>query len=141
MITLEEVALMGINAPRPHQRVIGKLMATLAPMYYKESSIALEPFVEMMLDDSQTSPVPDISLYDNALEQTPVIIEITHTGMVKSDARKIQRLIDNDYYGIDEGFVYDYKRNEWHKNKRGVGDITGNPSFCEAINLDLATLL
>jgi hypothetical protein len=140
MITLEEVTQMGINAPRPHQRVIGKLMATLAPLYYKEAAITLEPFVEMMLNDSQTSPVPDISLYDNVLEQTPVIIEITHTGMVKADLRKIQRLIESDDYGIVEGFVYDYRRNEWHKYHRD-NDVIENASFCEAINLDLATLL
>jgi hypothetical protein len=141
MITLEEATIMGINAPRPHQRVIGKLMATLAPFYYKQSAIRLEPFVEMMLDEDKTSPTPDISLYDNVLENTPVIIEVTKTGMVQTDMKKVRALIDSRDYGIVEGFFYDYKRNQWHKYHRDKGDITDVPSFCEAINLDLATLL
>jgi hypothetical protein len=60
---------------------------------------------------------------------------------VKNDIKKVRHLIEESDYGIIEGFVYDYKRNEWHKYKRGEGLLTENPSFCEAINLDLATLL
>jgi len=141
MITLEEAIIMGVNAPRPHQRVISKLNTELGILYYKQASILLEPFPEMMLDDDKTSPTPDISLYDNVLENTPVIIEVTRTGMVQTDMKKVRILIDSRDYGIEEGFVYDYKRNEWHKYHRDKGDITDRPSFCEAINLDLATLL
>ncbi len=141
MITLEEATLMGINAPRAHQRAIGIMMGSLAQMYYKQGLIALEPFTKMMLDDSKTSPVPDISLYDNVLEQTPVIIEVTHTGMVQSDLRKIMRLIVSDDYGIIEGFVYDYKRREWHKFDKTKGDILDTPSWCEAINYGQFILL
>lgn len=141
MITREEALLMGTNAPKPHQRVISRLLAHLSYRYYIEGSLMLEPLPETMLDESQTSPTPDIILYDNVLEETPVIIEITHTNGVKNDLQKVRQLIDTTQYGITEGFVYNYKRNEWHKYKRGVGDITDNPSLCEAINLDLATLL
>ncbi len=141
MITREEALLMGTNAPKPHQRVISKLLAHLSYRYYVEGSLLLEPLPETMLDESQTSATPDIIFYDNVLEETPVIIEITHSTGLKNDLKKLRSLIEENEYGIEEGFVYDYKRNKWHKYKRGVGDIPDNPSFCEAINLDLATLL
>lgn len=35
MITLEEALLMGTNAPKSHQRVIGRLMIELGILYYK----------------------------------------------------------------------------------------------------------
>ncbi len=132
---------MGTNAPKPHQRIISRLLGHLSYRYYIEGSLQLEPLPETMLDESQTSATPDIILYDNVLEQTPAIIEITHTNGVLNDLKKVRRLIDETEYGIQEGFVYDYKRNEWHKYRRGVGDILDKPSFCEAINMDLATLL
>jgi hypothetical protein len=141
MITLEEALLMGTNAPRIHQRIIRKLLFELTRMYEIEHSISLEPLSETMLDEGQTSPTPDIVLLDNVLSLTPIIIEITHSTGVRGDSIKVQRLIDSQYYGIQEGFVYDYKCNEWHKYKLGVGDITDKPSFCDTINLDLATLL
>ncbi len=141
MITLEEAIIMGTNAPRIHQRIIRKIMFGLTQMYEIEHSMQLEPLSETMLDESQTSPTPDIILLDNVLSVVPVIIEITQTTGTRGDKIKVQRLIDSDYYGIQEGFIYDYKRNEWHKYKRGVGDVLDKPSFCEAINLDLATLL
>jgi len=141
MITLEEALLMGTNAPKPHQRTIGRLMIELGILYYKQGTILLEPMPETMLNEDQTSPTPDIILFDNVLSKTPVIIEVTHTTGVTGDLKKVQRLIEEDDYGIVEGFVYDYKLNQWHKYKRGEGVITDHPSFCEAINLDLATLL
>jgi Uma2 family endonuclease len=141
MITLEEALLMGTNAPKSHQRIIGRLMIELGILYYKQGSIPLEPMPETMLNEDQTSPTPDIILFDNVLSRTPVIIEVTHTTGVTGDLKKLRRLINEEDYGIEEGFVYDYKRNEWHKYHRDKGDITDQPSFCEAINLDLATLL
>ncbi len=141
MITREEALQMGTNAPKPHQRIISRLLAHLSYQYYIAGSLQLEPLPETMLDEGQTSPTSDIILYDNVLEQTPVIIEITHSNGVAGDLRKVKNLIDEGDYSIIEGFVYNYKRNEWYKYKRGVGDILDKPSFCEAINLDLATLL
>jgi hypothetical protein len=70
-----------------------------------------------------------------------VIIEVTHTKGVRGDLIKVQRLIEEGFYGIQEGFVYDYKRQLWHKYKLGEGIVHHHPSFCEAINLDLAALL
>jgi Uma2 family endonuclease len=141
MITLQEVTLMGINAPRSHQRIISKLLTEFGIMFYKEKSMALEPFPETMLDEDKTSPVPDIMLYDNERETTPVIIEVTRTGSVKADLKKVRQLIDSDDYGIEEGFVFDYRKNVWFKYKQGKGDITIKPSFCDTLQLDLAKLL
>jgi hypothetical protein len=141
MITLEEAKIMGINAPRSHQRLIMQISGELYYLYKKQKTIALEPLPETMVDEDKTSPTPDIILSDNALYTTPVIIEITRTRSVKADFKKVKALIHADDYGIVEGFVYDYNLNTWYKYHRDKGDITDNPSFCEAINLDLATLL
>ena len=141
MITLEEALIIGTNAPRIHQRIIRKLLFELTRMYEIEHSITLEPLSETMLDEGQTSPTPDIILADNVLATSPVIIEITHTTGVRGDLLKVEKLITSNYYGIAEGFVYDYKLNEWHKYRLGKGIINDKPSFCEAINFDLATLL
>jgi Uma2 family endonuclease len=141
MITLEEANVMGIHAPRTHQRVIMRLAAELFFLFDKQKTIHLEPLPETMIDEDGSSPVPDIMLLDNEREEVPVIIEITRTGSVKNDIKKVIALIEDNNYGIIEGFVYDYKRQEWHKIKRGLGIVAENTSFCEAINLDLATLI
>lgn len=140
MITREEALLMGVNAPKQHQRVIRRIIANLDRLF-EHGDITVEPFPETMLNEGESSPVPDILLYDNVVSETPVIIEINHAAGVKNDLKKLRTLIEETEYGIQEGFVYDYKRNQWHKYKRGVGDIFDQPSFCETINLDLATLL
>jgi Uma2 family endonuclease len=140
MITLEEALIMGTNAPKPHQRVIAALTAQLW-LLYRNGTIRLEPLPETMLNEGQTSPTPDVILYDNVLNETPVIIEINHPAGIKSDLKKVQALIDAEDYGIKEGFVYDYQAKQWHKCVLGAGVTTHRPSFCEAINLDLATLL
>lgn len=140
MITLEEALIMGTNAPKSHQRLIAALTAQLW-IRHREGTLYLEPLPETMLNEGQTSPTPDLILYDNVLEETPVIIEINHTAGIKSDLIKVSKLVEEGYYGIREAFVYDYKRNEWHKYKLGEGIVKENPSYCEAINIDLATLL
>ena len=140
MITLEEALIMGTNAPKAHQRIIARLTTRLTNAY-EQGGILLEPLPETMLNEGQTSPTPDLILYDNVLHETPVIIEVNHAAGIKSDIKKVQQLIDSEDYGIKEGFIYDYNRQEWHKYKLGEGIIKDKPSFCEAINLDLATLL
>ncbi len=132
---------MGINAPIPHQRIISKLIASLGHLYYAQKSIALEPLPETMIDQDKTSPVPDILLYDNERDTKPVIIEVTRTGTVDADMRKVRDLIDSQNYGIEEGFVYDYLSNVWRKYKKSFGEVTQDPSYCDALGLDLATLL
>lgn len=140
MITLKDATQMRINAPWSHQRAIGRLMAKLGSMYYDQKTISLEPLPETMLDEDQTSPVPDLLLYDPASERIPVIIEVTQTRNVNNDFKKVRELIEETEYGIEEGFVFDYKKNEWRKYRKGVGEARENPSFCEALNLDFATL-
>jgi DNA-dependent RNA polymerase auxiliary subunit epsilon len=141
MITTEEASIMGINAPWSHQRIISKLLGILSYRYYVEKSILLEPLPETMLDEDQTSPVPDILFYDHQSETVPVIIEITRTRTVNNDLEKVRKLIEENRYGIIEGFVYDYKKNEWHKYRKTKGIITRNASFCNALKIDLAALL
>lgn len=128
------------NSPKDHQRIISRLIIGLGNLY-SNGSLNLEPFPETPLNDGEPSPVPDVSLFDNILYETPIIIEVNHANVIKSDLKKIQALIDEENYGISEGFVFDYKRKQWHKYKRGEGLITKNPSYSEVINLDLATLL
>jgi Uma2 family endonuclease len=140
MITMEEVAVMGINAPRPHQRIIAKLTTELSILFYA-GTITLEALPETMIDESQSSPVPDVILVDEIHDTVPVIIEIAHGAGVQNDLDKVRRLINTTNYGIIEGFVYDYKRLRWYKYHKTKGDILDSPSFCDLLNLDIATLL
>lgn len=137
----ENILEMGINAPKEHQRVISKLTTGLGYLFYMEHSIALEPLPETQIDEGQSSPVPDILLYDNEEQQTRIIIEICHPTGFNNDMRKVIRLIDENDYGVIEGFIYDYVRKQWRKYQKGAGEITVNPSFSHLLNLDLAALL
>jgi len=67
MIFPEEWIDLSINAPKEHQRIISKLTTGLGVLFYHECSIDLEPLPETMIDEGQTSPVPDVSLYNNNL--------------------------------------------------------------------------
>jgi hypothetical protein len=137
----EQLIDMGINAPKEHQRIISKLTTGLGVLYYHEKRIALEPLPETMIDEGQTSPVPDIQLYDNENFKTPVIIEVAHPNGVKNDFKKVERLIEDYEYGIQEGFVYNYVTGEWLKYRKSQGAIHEKPSWSEVLGLDLATLL
>lgn len=64
----------GSNAPLLHQRTIAQLTAGLYPLF-RTGTIALEALPETMVG-KYNSPTPDVILYDNANEVTPVIIEI-----------------------------------------------------------------
>lgn len=130
-----------IVAPKEHQRVISKLNTGLGILFYKEKSIELEPLPETMIDEGQTSPVPDIQLYDNEQFKTPIIIEIAHPNGVKNDFKKVMRSIEAFEYGVQDGFVYNYITNEWWKYQKGKGRILENPSFSEILKLDLGVLL
>ena len=56
----------------------------------------------------QTSPAPDILLYDHKQEKTLILIEVTHTAGAKKDCLKVQNLMND--YDVQEGYVYDYKK-------------------------------
>ncbi|HRI61650.1 MAG TPA: hypothetical protein PK228_18050 [Saprospiraceae bacterium] len=137
MILTETAREIGINAPKDHQRVISKLNAGLAMLFYKEGKINLEPLPETMIDEGQTSPVPDILLYNNQENTTPVVIEVSHPTGVRGDLKKVRRLIEEEDYGTIEGFVFDYVNRIWKKYVKGVGEVTENPSWSDVLQVDL----
>jgi len=127
---------MGVNAPIIHQRVIARLTAGLYPRY-ESGAIAYEPLPETMLGE-YSSPTPDLILYDNNTDQTPVIIEVCQTRGVKDDLQKVIQLIDGALYGIREAFVFDYKTRQWFRYQLGDGGITNSSSFSDLLGLDLS---
>ena len=130
---LEILPFMGVNAPKAHQRVITKLTARLYVLY-ESGAILYEPFPEVMIDESKTSPTPDVLLYDNENFQNVVIIEVAAAG-VRKDFEKTAGLVEQ--YEVPEGFVYDYLRKTWRKYQLGIGEVFDKPSFCESIGYDL----
>ncbi len=137
----ETMLEMGINAPKAHQRIISKLTASLGHLFYHLHEISLEPLPETQIDEGQASPVPDIMLYNNETFHTPIIIEICHPNGFNNDLKKMIRLIEENDYGIEEGFIYDYVRGLWSKYQKNVGQVSDCPSFSAILNLDLAALL
>lgn len=134
----DNLIIMGINAPKAHQAVITHLIHGLADLYLKDKT-HLFPYPETMIDEGQTSPAPDILLFDHKSEKTVVIIEITHTAGVKKDTAKVINLIQD--YEVKEGFIYDYKKNIWYRTE-GT-DVTQDlsSSFCKSLQVDLSKLL
>jgi hypothetical protein len=137
----ETILEIGINAPKAHQRIISKLMASLGHLFYHLHEIKLEPLPETQIDEGQSSPVPDIMLYNNDTFQTPIIIEVCHPNGVNNDFKKIVNLIDFNDFGIEEGFIYDYERGIWLKYQKGIGQIFDKPSYSNILGKDLALLL
>ncbi|ADB40587.1 hypothetical protein [Spirosoma linguale] len=132
---------LGIWAPIDHQRIISLLTIGLGVLYHREKAISLEPLPETMLDEGKASPVPDISLRDNSASQTPIIIEVCHTNGLKGDLRKVIQLIDDGDYGIQEGFIYDYRAGTWVLYRSGGDGLTQSTSFSDILQLDLNQFL
>lgn len=132
---------LGVWAPADHQRIIAKLTTHLGQLYYVEKAISLEPLPETMLDEGKASLVPDLSLCDNIADQTPIIIEVCHTKGQKDDIQKVVQLIDNNLYGIREGFIYNYKTSHWFRYCFGDGGLMTESSFSEILQLNLNTFL
>lgn len=135
----ENTIIMGVNAPKIHQRIIGQLMMRLGMLYYLEKAIPYEPLPETMIDESQTSPTPDILLFDNEKKLNQVIIEISGNTGARRDFEKVKNLMLE--YNVPEGFVYNYDSKQWRKFKLDKGEDLSTPSFCEAINYDLNELM
>jgi len=133
----DNLIIMGITAPKEHQAIITRLIHGLADLYLKDKT-HLFPYPETMIDEGQTSPAPDILLYDHKQEKTLLIIEVTHSNGVKKDSAKVSNLLRD--YEVEEGFVYDYKKNLWYKVDSTSGEIT-ETSFSNVLNLELSTLL
>lgn len=51
------------------------------------------------------------------------------------------RLIEENHYGVVEGFVYEYKNQRWYKYRKGVGYLEDLPSFSDLLELDLNDFL
>lgn len=124
-----------------HQRAISILTTQLGHLYYVQHAIALEPLPETMLDEDEASPVPDLILVDAKNDTVPVIIEICHNKGLKKDLEKVVRLVEQDYYGIREGFVYNYKTGAWFRYRFGDGGVATESSFSEILNLDFGAFL
>ena len=129
----------GVNAPLQHQQIISRLHVELGILYYKQHRIPYEPLPKTMLTEGYGNPVPDIILFDHETEQTRVIIEICQTSGEKNDLRKVIRLIEDDDYGILEGFVFNYKTSKWLCYRKGDGGVAASSSFSTVLNLDLNT--
>ncbi|MBD2702227.1 hypothetical protein IC229_16360 [Spirosoma sp. BT702] len=138
LIFREDVAIYG---PKDHQLIISKLNTRLGTLYYDAKTITLEPLPEIMLNEAEASPTPDVILFDNEALTTPIIIEICHTVGLKKDINKVIRLIDEDEYGILEGFVYDYKTENWLRYRKGDAGLMTQTSFSEVLHLDLNRML
>ncbi len=130
---------MGTTGPKSHQRVIGKLMTALGHLFYREGIIRFEPFTETMIDESKTSPTPDVLLFDNEHGLNMVIIEVSGTTGAKKDFEKLVELMHD--YDVPEGFVYIYPTGKWRKYTLPKGEVTENPSFCDTIGFDLNEFL
>ena len=126
--------ILVVVASREHQAVITKLMYGLTSLYLKAKT-KLFPYPETMIDEGQTSPVPDVMLVDTDTDLKKTIIEITHTQGVKKDIQKLLALMND--YDVQEGFVYDYKQGIWYKFDLRKGNVAEKSSFCDAVNADL----
>lgn len=129
----------GVNGPIIHQRIIARLTAGLYPLYTAKT-IPYEPLPETMLGE-YTSPTPDLILFDTQTDQTPVIIEICQTRGAKGDLEKTINLIDGELYGIREGFVFNYKTQQWLRYQLGDGGVATHSSFSEVLQVDLSTFV
>lgn len=131
----------GVNAPLQHQQVISRLHVELGILYYKQQSIPYEPLPETMLTEGYGNPVPDILLYDHEAEKTRVIVEICQTSGEKSDLRKVIRLIEDEDYGILEGFVFNYKTRIWMRYRKGDGGQAIETAFSEILQVNLGQFI
>lgn len=136
---VESANYQRINGSKIHQRIIGQLMMRLGMLYYLEKKIPFEPLPETMIDESQTSPTPDILLFDNENKLNRVIIEISGNTGARRDFEKIKTLMID--YNVSEGFVYNYDTKQWRKYLLDKGEDLLKPSFCEAIGYDLNALI
>lgn len=54
---------------------------------------------------------------------------------------KVIRLIEENDYGILEGFVYNYKTRQWLCYRKGDGGAATESSFSEVLKLELSVFL
>ncbi len=132
------LAQMRANAPKEPQRIIRKLLYYLTDMYPK-GEIPYVSLPETMIDESQTSPTPDLLLYDIDSQRFVVIMEISSTQGFKKDFQKIEELCQS--YEVPEGFAYDYLKNQWQRYALSDDQAEITPSYCQTIACDLSEAL
>ena len=132
---------MGHLATLTHQRAIKRLIVGLDKLY-DQGNIRLEALPETDIDPGNPeSKCPDIILRDNVAVAVPVIIEVaTHFG-ARTDLKKLRRLIEDTEYGIEEGFVLNFEKNEWHKYSKAKGVVEDAPAWSEVLGVDLGAML
>ena len=138
-LMLDNGIIMGVNAPKPHQRIIGKLMMQLGILFYIKKTLPYEPLPETMIDENRTSPTPDILLFDPKSKQNMAIIEVSGNTGAKRDFEKVKELVEE--YGVLEGFVYNYDLKTWRKYSLGTGEDLKRPTYSEVAKQDLGSLL
>lgn len=132
---------MGHLATIHHQRAIKKLVFGLEKLY-QAGKINLEPLPETDIDPGNPeSKCPDVILQDNKNSTVPIIIEIATNRGWKTDFSKMRRLMDETEYGIVEGFVLNFEKNEWHKYSREKGVVENDPFLSDVLGLNLKELL
>ncbi|AKD57961.1 hypothetical protein [Spirosoma radiotolerans] len=131
----------GANSPFGHQRIISKLTVELGVLYYHKKTIKFIPLPETPLDEGPGFPVPDVILFDEEMEQTRVIIEVCTNRGINNDLKKVIRLIEDDDYGILEGFVYNYKSREWFRYRKGDGGAATASSVSDLMGVDLGPMV
>lgn len=132
------VKVPGDASPKIRQAIIGQLVTGLIDLYSSRKT-TLMAYPEAMIDQSQTSPVPDILLADPETKLTAVLIEITHTQGVKKDTVKLKELMTE--YDVPERFVYDYKLNLWHRYELHDLDVDHSSAYCKTIGCSLSDFL
>jgi len=131
----------GTNSPYDHQIVIGKLTVDLGVLHYYDKTLPFKPLPETPLAEGPGHSVPDLILYDSVAEETKVIIEVCQTNGQRNDLRKVIHLIEDNEYGILEGFVYNYKTREWFRYRKGDGGAATATSWSEVMNVDLGPMV
>ncbi|GAB4036431.1 hypothetical protein GCM10028774_28670 [Spirosoma jeollabukense] len=101
----------------------------------------MEPLPETPLAEGPGHQVSDILLFDNEAELTRIIIDVTQPRRTKRDVQKIIHLIEDDDYGILEGFVYNDKTREWFRYRKGDGGAATSSSVSELLGIDLGVFL
>jgi hypothetical protein len=131
----------GTNSPLGHQRVISKLTVGLGVLFYREGNMVLEPLPETPLGEGFDHQVPDVLLFDNEAQLTRIIIEVAQPRTANRDLKKIIHLIEDDDYGILEGFVYNYKTHEWFHYGKGDGGVATNSSVSTLMGVDMGPMV
>ena len=132
---------MALILPLDHQLVISKLTIELGVLYYHKQRITLIPLPETPLNEGPGHAVPDVILYDKTAEETKIIIEVCQTNGQRNDLRKVIYLIEDNDYGILEGFVYNYKTRGWLRYCKGDGGAATNSSVSALMGVDLAPMV